>query len=363
MPPGDKVNFNLYNLSGDMLAFLREDTLTELQQDNILGVLGLTTEGLEGPQGEQGFPGFKYDIRRTTANNNNGYVVGEIVEYEGSYYICLSNNDAIIPTNTTYWTPYSFVGPEGPQGQSSTELLKPYLYNKHLAETVVPAYWQYDGWDYVYGPGSSGYEITIFPDGVTQLSINGGFVNPLTQDSYGYDPLPFSLNLIITDSGNPADKVTIDAILQTIGNCTTILEYPAGFTRLLDLASANFDNGGAFFSEPIQTIIETMLATGWTIDWPFDGIGVNPYNPIEDWPSYNSLAPGIFYSQFNGVLYSSTSSPTVGATPTLGGMSSVPDIGVFPYRDFRDNYYFTSYDLQMPDPTVIERQYYFYNPA
>ena len=348
--PGDKVNFNLYNLSGDMLAFLREDDLNETQQENILGVLGLSTEGLEGPQGEQGFHGFKYDIRRTTANNNNGYVTNEIVEYQGSYYICISNNDAIIPTSTTYWAPYSFVGPVGPQGQSSTELLKPYLYNKHLAETVVPAYWQYDGWNYVYGPGDTGYEVTIFPDGLEALAIQGDFILPLTQDTYGYDPLPFSLKFIITELGNPADKITIDAILQTIGNCTTMLEYPASFERILDLALANFDNGGCFFSEPIQTIIETMLATGWAIDWPFDGAVSSPYVAVNTFPALSNIN-GTYYSQSNGFLYTSPS-----PQDSTDDMTVVESIATFPLATgFGDGEIYFTYGS--------DESYYYYIPA
>jgi hypothetical protein len=73
-------------------------------------------DGVDGAQGEIGFPGFKYDIRRVLANE---YKIGEIIEYNGSYFICLANNDAIPPTGGNigvYWNPYSFVGPQGPQG-------------------------------------------------------------------------------------------------------------------------------------------------------------------------------------------------------------------------------------------------------
>ena len=281
---------------------------------------------------------------------------------DGDYYLDRINYVLFGPKSAGVWPEegVNLKGIQGPPGPAGPEILKPYLYNKHLAETVVPAYWQYDGWNYVYGPGNTGYEVTIFPDGLEELVIDGDFVLPLTQNSYyGYDPLPFSLNSIITATSNPADKPTIDAIIETIGNCTTMLDYPASFVRLLDLASANFSNGGCFFSEPIQATIEKMLDSGWTIDWPFDGITVDPYITIENWPSYNSLSPGNFYSQSNGVLYFSTSTPTI-----LTEMTPVPNIGVFPYRNYVNNLYFTSYDLQMTsDPTDIKRQYYYYDPA
>jgi hypothetical protein len=72
--------------------------------------------GVQGLRGEIGFPGFKYDARRILTNQ---YVVGEIIEYNGNYFICLANNDAILPTGAAiglYWNPYSFVGPQGDDG-------------------------------------------------------------------------------------------------------------------------------------------------------------------------------------------------------------------------------------------------------
>lgn len=74
-------------------------------------------QGPAGIQGEIGFPGFKYDTRRVFANQ---YVVGEIIEYNGEYFVCLANNDAIPPTGGAlgvYWAAYSFQGPQGIQGE------------------------------------------------------------------------------------------------------------------------------------------------------------------------------------------------------------------------------------------------------
>jgi hypothetical protein len=79
------------------------------------GLNGLT--GDTGPTGPQGLAGFAWDVDRVTPN---GYVVGDIVNYLGTYYICIANNDAIVPTSSgglDYWIEYSFVGPTGPQGE------------------------------------------------------------------------------------------------------------------------------------------------------------------------------------------------------------------------------------------------------
>ena len=44
-----------------------------------------------------------YNANHTTATGNQ-YVVGDRVWYLGNVYQCIANNDAIIPTNTSYWT-------------------------------------------------------------------------------------------------------------------------------------------------------------------------------------------------------------------------------------------------------------------
>ena len=70
--------------------------------------------GIQGPQGIQGLTGFAWDVARVSPN---GYLIGEIVNYLGIYYICIANNDALIPPSSpAYWSVYSFVGPQGDQG-------------------------------------------------------------------------------------------------------------------------------------------------------------------------------------------------------------------------------------------------------
>lgn len=81
------------------------------------GATGATgPAGAQGPQGEIGFAGMLYDSRRAF---DNQYVAGEVIVYNGNYFICLANNDAIPPTGGAigvYWNPYSLVGPQGEQG-------------------------------------------------------------------------------------------------------------------------------------------------------------------------------------------------------------------------------------------------------
>jgi hypothetical protein len=73
--------------------------------------------GPTGPQGEQGISGFAWDVTRV---DPNGYLVGDIVNYQGAYYICIANNDALVPTTSlgVYWNEYSFVGATGVAGDT-----------------------------------------------------------------------------------------------------------------------------------------------------------------------------------------------------------------------------------------------------
>jgi hypothetical protein len=77
-------------------------------------------QGQQGIQGIQGLAGFAWDTSRVSPN---GYLVGDIVNYLGNYYICIANNDALIPTTSlgVYWNEYSFVGPTGATGPQGDE--------------------------------------------------------------------------------------------------------------------------------------------------------------------------------------------------------------------------------------------------
>jgi len=72
--------------------------------------------GPTGPTGSQGISGFQYSSSRISLLQ---YVSGEIILYEGAYFICLANNDAIPPVGGAigvYWNPYSFIGETGATG-------------------------------------------------------------------------------------------------------------------------------------------------------------------------------------------------------------------------------------------------------
>jgi hypothetical protein len=64
---------------------------------------GSVTFDASGGGGPQVYVSTEYNTNHITALGNP-YVIGDRVWYNGSVYACIANNDAINPTNPTYWT-------------------------------------------------------------------------------------------------------------------------------------------------------------------------------------------------------------------------------------------------------------------
>jgi len=69
--------------------------------DNGNGSVTIDAAGGGGGGGE--YVSTEYNVNHTTAQGNP-YVIGDRVWYNGSVYRCIANNDAINPSNPTYWT-------------------------------------------------------------------------------------------------------------------------------------------------------------------------------------------------------------------------------------------------------------------
>lgn len=69
--------------------------------DNGDGSVTIDAAGGGGGGGE--YVSTEYNVNHTTAQGNP-YVIGDRVWYNGSVYRCIANNDAINPSNPTYWT-------------------------------------------------------------------------------------------------------------------------------------------------------------------------------------------------------------------------------------------------------------------
>jgi hypothetical protein len=69
--------------------------------DNGDGSVTIDAAGGGGGGGE--LVSTEFNVNHTTATGNP-YVIGDRVWYNGNVYRCIANNDALLPTNTTYWT-------------------------------------------------------------------------------------------------------------------------------------------------------------------------------------------------------------------------------------------------------------------
>jgi len=63
----------------------------------------VTIDSTGGGGGGNEYVSTEYNANHVTATGNP-YLVGDRVWYNGDVYQCIANNDAIIPTNATYWT-------------------------------------------------------------------------------------------------------------------------------------------------------------------------------------------------------------------------------------------------------------------
>lgn len=63
----------------------------------------VTIDSTGGGGGGNEYVSTEYNANHVTATGNP-YLVGDRVWYSGNVYQCIANNDAIIPTNATYWT-------------------------------------------------------------------------------------------------------------------------------------------------------------------------------------------------------------------------------------------------------------------
>ena len=63
----------------------------------------VTIDATGGGPGSSFYAAIEFNANHTTAQGNQ-YVIGDTVWYGGNVYRCVANNDAILPTNASYWT-------------------------------------------------------------------------------------------------------------------------------------------------------------------------------------------------------------------------------------------------------------------
>jgi hypothetical protein len=269
-------------LTGIALAGLADVDTTTLPPSTGQGLLwdGLTSKwrpgnvptGDPGPQGEIGFAGFKYDTRRVGANQ---YVIGEIIEYGGQYFICLANNDAIVPTGAAigvYWSAYSFVGPAGSDGDhyhtTSTSTLT-IAANGTISLTTVDL-----GLDY-----SVGQTVIIAHD------IN----NHMHGDVVTYDPVTGVLTVLLKQKNGsgtysswsvnlsgPASSFPVIGSIDELNDVDTTTTAPTNGQALVWDATATqwkpgTVSGGGSLSSTVLSYTTSLLASGASTDLTVPG--------------------------------------------------------------------------------------------
>ena len=166
------------------------------------GVPGASgADGADGAQGEIGFPGFKYDDRRFGANQ---YVVGEIVEYEGDYFICIANNDAITPAVGDYWAAYSFVGPQGEPGVDGEDAVAVTETSFTVNGGTLGTQPTFDGaplfsGSYVKTGPMVHFQVQVDMDNITNFGDGQYFIDLPFPSKYGYQVRSGCLHDISTD--------------------------------------------------------------------------------------------------------------------------------------------------------------------
>jgi len=96
---GVLTKIGVYN-DGDFVGYT---SFLDFSDDFIATVNGNKIEIIfNGSAGGGTLTAIPFSTDHTTANGNE-YAINDVVYYLGNVYRCIANNDAILPTNTTYW--------------------------------------------------------------------------------------------------------------------------------------------------------------------------------------------------------------------------------------------------------------------
>jgi hypothetical protein len=70
----------------------------------------------------------------------NPYLIGDVVWYSGDVYICIANNDSILPTNASYWTSLGAGNPlvQQPSDWNSTSGNNQILNKPTIGDSISP---------------------------------------------------------------------------------------------------------------------------------------------------------------------------------------------------------------------------------
>jgi hypothetical protein len=217
---------------------------------------GSVTIDASGGGGGGEFVSTEYNVNHTTATGNQ-YVVNDRVWYNGSVYRCIANNDAVLPTNTTYWT---LVNAGYRLRQSPVDWNASSGDYQILNKPTIPAAQVNSDWNAVSGVAQILNKPTI-PDattfvpytgatanvdlGIRSLTANDGFdnteINPAFFGVQNASGLKFSVldkaGLTVTDNTGGGDVMNMNAGGLTFPDATS--QYTAAPVNLDDLDDVN----------------------------------------------------------------------------------------------------------------------------
>lgn len=233
----------------------------------------VTIDAAGGGGGE--FVSTEYNVNHTTAAGNQ-YVVGDRVWYNGSVYRCIANNDALLPTNPTYWT---LVSAGYRLRQSPVDWNASSGDYQILNKPTIPAAQVNSDWNAVSGVAQILNKPTI-PDattfvpytgatanvdlGIRSLTANDGNdnteINPTFFGVQNASGLKFSVldkaGLTVTDNTGGGDVMNMNAGGLTFPDATS--QYTAAPVNLDDLDDVN---------APTPTNGQVLTYNSTTSDW------------------------------------------------------------------------------------------------
>jgi len=178
----------------------------------------VTIEATGGGGGE--FVSTEYNTNHTTALGNQ-YLVGDRVWYNGNVYRATANNDAIIPTNTSYWT---LVGVGYRLRQTPVDWNASTGDNQILNKPTIPAAQVNSDWNAVSGVAEILNKPTLNSGTVTSVALTTPAAFTVTGS-----PITTSGTLAITGAGIAAQYVDGTGALQTFP--TTLQAFIKGSAK------------------------------------------------------------------------------------------------------------------------------------
>jgi hypothetical protein len=215
----------------------------------------------------------EFNVNHTTATGNP-YVIGDRVWYNGNVYRCIANNDALLPTNTTYWT---LVGVGYRLRQTPVDWNATSGDYQILNKPTIPAAQVNSDWDAV-----SGVEEILNKPTLATVATTGSYTDLINQPTI------------------PAAQIQSDWTQANTGLVDYIKNKP--------------------------TIPAAQVNSDWNATSGVAEILNKPFIPVnlDDLADVNAPTP----SNGQVLTYNTTSGDWEAATPSAGGSGTVTSVGL-----------------------------------